>query len=71
LLNLLFDRDENGGSMLSEDGRYAYRIATRSITKLLHEAEENNPVDLRDLSSIIKDAVDDVIKWEVIRRRLL
>jgi len=57
--------------MLSEDGRYAYRIATRSITKLLHEAEENNPVDLRDLSSIIKDAVDDVIKWEVIRRRLL
>ena len=57
--------------MLSEDGRYAYRIAICSITKLLHEAEENNPVDLRDLSSIIKDAVDDVIKWEVIRRRLL
>ena len=66
----LYDRCVDGDSTLSSDGAYIRRSAALAIRDFLAEAEGDGPVDLRDLSTVIKDAVDDVILNEIIRRRL-
>jgi len=66
----LYDRCVDGDSTLSPNGAYIRRSATSAIRNFLAEAEADGPVDLRDLSTVIKDAVDDVILDEIIRRRL-
>ena len=66
----LYDRCVDGDSTLSSEGAYIRRSAVLAIRDFLAEAEADGPVDLRDLSTVIKDAVDDVVLNEIIRRRL-
>jgi hypothetical protein len=66
----LYDRREAGDSMLSEDGGRLLRSAVTAIRCFLAEAEEDGPVDLRDLQSVIHSAADDVILNAIITRRL-
>jgi len=66
----LYDRCVDGDSTLSSDGAFIRRSAVLAIRCFLAEAEADGPVDLRDLSIVIKDSVDDVILNEIIRRRL-
>jgi len=66
----LYDRGEAGDSMLSDEGAYILRQAKFLFESFLIRVEDNEAVDLRDLSTVMKDAVDDVILNEIIRRRL-
>jgi len=66
----LYDRCVDGDSTLSSDGAFIRRSAVLAIRCFLAEAEADGPVDLRDLSTVIKDSVEDVILNEIIRRRL-
>jgi hypothetical protein len=66
----LYDRCVDGDSTLSSDGAFIRRSAVLAIRCFLAEAEADGPIDLRDLSIVIKDSVDDVILNEIIRRRL-
>jgi hypothetical protein len=67
----LYDRGEAGDSILSSKGACIRRSATSVIRDFLEAvAEADGAVDLRDLSTVIKDSVDDVILNEIIRRRL-
>ena len=66
----LFVRNPNGDSYWTED---ATRVCTSFATKVraaLREVEEDGPVDLRDLQTILKSAIDDVILHEMVCRRL-
>jgi hypothetical protein len=66
----LYDRCVDGDSMISDDGCRINRVAVRAIRDILAVAEVDGAVDLRDLSTVIKGSVDDVILNEIIRRRL-
>ena len=66
----LYDRCVDGDSMLSDEGAYILRQATSLFETFLIRVEDDEAVDLRDLSTVIKDAVDGVILSEIIRRRL-
>jgi hypothetical protein len=66
----LYNRDDDGGSCLSDDGAYIYRQAIWRIESFLAQAEEDGPVDLRDLQSVLYSAVDDVLLKAIITRRL-
>ncbi len=66
----LYDREEDGGSCLSEDGAYILRRAVTVVRSLLVRAEEDGPVDLRDLQAVLHSAVDDVVLHEIVTRRL-
>jgi len=66
----LYDRCVDGDSMISDDGCRINRVAARAIRDILAVAEVDGPVDLRDLSTVIKGSVDDVILNEIITRRL-
>ena len=66
----LYDREEDGGSCLSMDGAYILRQAVTVVRSLMVEAEEDGPVDLRDLQVVLTSAVEDVILHEIVTRRL-
>jgi len=70
MADTLYDREEDGGSCLSEDGACILRQAQFAIQVLLAQVEENGPIDLRDLQLVLHSAVDDVILNEIIHRRL-
>ena len=66
----LFIRNPNGDSQWTEDAAAVCRSFANHVREALCDAEEYGPVDLRDLQTILKSAIDDVILHEMVCRRL-
>ena len=66
----LFERIPNGGSAYTDRainiGREFHDLVDNFITKI----EENGPCDLRDLDTLLRGTISDVILCEIIGRRL-
>ncbi len=56
--------------MLTDAGADILRSFQFTIKNFLADTEEDAPVDLRDLQTVLHAAVDDVILGEIISRRL-
>jgi hypothetical protein len=66
----LFDRKPSGDSEWTAGARYIFQDFTEVLRNFLPAAEEDGPVDLRDLQIILKSAIDEVIHYELICRRV-
>ena len=70
MIQILFERIENGSSAYTdkalEIGREFHDLVDDFITK----TEESGPCDLRDLDTLLRGTVSDVILCEIISRRL-
>jgi hypothetical protein len=67
----LYKRYSNGGSMITDAGMDLFRKFSCGVKDFIAEAEEDgSSVDLRDLQTILNDAVNDTILVEIMSRRL-
>ena len=66
----LFVRHPSGDSEWTENAAAVCRSFANHVREALCDAEEYGPVDLRDLQTVLKSAIDDVILHEMVCRRL-
>tara|TARA_A100001011_G_scaffold154559_1_gene163066 strand:+ start:1210 stop:1503 length:294 start_codon:yes stop_codon:yes gene_type:complete len=66
----LFTRQPSGDSEWTDEAAAICNSFADSVRFAMKEAELDGPVDLRDLQTIMKSAIDDVIHHEMICRRL-
>lgn len=66
----LFIRNPNGDSQWTDGARATCNSFADAVRFAMSEAELDSPVDLRDLQTILKSAIDDVILHEMVCRRL-
>ena len=68
----LFIRRPSGDSEWTDEARHFCLSFADAIRIAMHEVELelDGPVDLRDLQTIMKSAIDDVILHEMVCRRL-
>ena len=69
-MSQLFIRHPNGDSEWTELASATCNSFADTVRFALNEAELDGPVDLRDLQTILKYAIDDVIHHELVCRRL-
>ena len=66
----LFIRQPSGDSEWTDEASAICTSFSDAVRFAVREAELDGPVDLRDLQTIMKSAIDDVIHHEMICRRL-
>ncbi len=66
----LFDRKPDGDSEWTARAGYIFQGFADVVRGFLCKAEEDEPVDLRDLQTILKSAIDEVIHHELVCRRV-
>ncbi len=66
----LFHRRKNGGSRWTERGTEIVKRYSEVVQKFIAEIEEEGAVDLRDLQTLMKSGIDDVITYDLVMRKL-
>ena len=66
----LFHRRKNGGSQWTERGTEIVKRYGEVVQKFIAQIEEEGAVDLRDLQTLMKSGIDDVITYDLVMRKL-
>jgi hypothetical protein len=66
----LFHRRKNGGSHWTDRGTDVCKRYAEVVQKFIAEIEEEGLVDLRDLQTLMKAGIDDVITYDLVMRKL-
>tara|TARA_R100000808_G_scaffold24787_2_gene58337 strand:+ start:318 stop:563 length:246 start_codon:yes stop_codon:yes gene_type:complete len=66
----LFHRRKNGGSTWTERGKEICKRYAEVVRAFVAEIEEEGAVDLRDLQTLMKSGIDDVITYDLVMRKL-
>ena len=66
----LFHRRKNGGSRWTERGTEIVKRYAEVVRDFVGAIEEEGLVDLRDLQTLMKAGIDDVITYDLVMRKL-